>query len=44
MSAHKNIFRSVFDAMIESRARQAEREVAFYRHSFKIDTDQVKAR
>lgn len=37
MSEHKSIFRTVLDAMIESRARQAEREVAYYRPRFAFD-------
>lgn len=44
MSGHKNFFRSVLDAMIESRARQADREVAYYRQSIKFDVNDVKGR
>jgi|GEM_PF-2954387 len=31
MAEHKSILRTIYDAMIESRARQAQREVANYR-------------
>jgi hypothetical protein len=34
MAEHKNFFRTMYDAMVESRTRQAEREVAHYRHAF----------
>lgn len=37
MVEHKNFFRTIYDAMVESRTRQAEREVAHYRHDFKFD-------
>jgi len=37
MTEHKSFFRNVFDAMIESRTRQAERELAQHRQLFKLD-------
>ena len=36
MTEQKNFFRTVLDAMIESRARQAERTLANYRNT--VDT------
>lgn len=40
MTEHKGFFRNVFDAMIESRTRQAARELAQFRTSYKLnDTD-----
>lgn len=36
MTEHKTFFRTVLDAMIESRTRQAERTLANYRNT--IDT------
>lgn len=39
MTEHKNFFRTVFDAMVESRTRQAEREIAHYRTTFNFDDE-----
>lgn len=38
MTEHKSFFRNVFDAMIESRHRQAARELAHYRPMTTLDT------
>ncbi|WP_303618172.1 hypothetical protein [Mariluticola halotolerans] len=37
MTESKNFFRNVFDAMIESRSRQAARELAQHRELFKLN-------
>ena len=37
MTERKGFFRTVFDAMVESRTRQAERELAQYRDVYKLD-------
>lgn len=37
MREHKSFFKNVLDAMIESRSRQAAREVAYHRWSMGID-------
>lgn len=37
MSEHKNFFARAYDAMVEARKRQAEYEVAHYRHMFEFD-------
>lgn len=34
MSQHKTFLRTVYDAMVESRSRQAAREISYYRESF----------
>jgi hypothetical protein len=39
MTEHKSFFRTVFDAMIESRTRQAARELAQYRAVLKLDNE-----
>lgn len=44
MSKSKSVFRNVIDSMIESRARQAAREVAYYRHELGINADGTPAR
>ena len=36
MSSKKNVFRTILDAMIESRTREAERHLAEYRNT--VDT------
>lgn len=38
MTEHKGFFRNVFDAMIVSRSRQAERELAQFRALYNIKT------
>lgn len=44
MTEHKGFFRNVFDAMIESRSRQAARELAQYRELYKINTTTASKR
>lgn len=44
MSAHKSVLRNILDAMIESRSRQANREVAQYRELFDATNPAVKSR
>lgn len=44
MSMSKSVFRNVLDAMIESRARQAAREIAYYRHELGISADGTPTR
>ncbi len=39
MAEHKNFFRNAFDAFVESRTRQAERELALYRTNIKFDDE-----
>lgn len=43
MTKSKGVFRNVLDAMIESRARQAAREIAYYRHELGINADGTPA-
>lgn len=44
MAEHKGFFRNVFDAMVESRSRQAERELAQYRELYKFTTETAAKR
>lgn len=39
MSTSKSVLRNMLDAMIESRARQAAREISYYRHELGIKPD-----
>ncbi len=36
MNNKKNIFRNVFDAMVEGRTRSAQREIAQYRKMLRV--------
>ena len=38
MTEKRNAFQRAFDAVVESRMRRAEHEVATYREMFEIDT------
>jgi hypothetical protein len=42
MTEHKSFLRNVFDAVVESRARQVEREMAHYRKVLDIKNDVSK--
>lgn len=42
MTEHKSFLRNVFDAVVESRTRQVEREMAHYRNVFDIKNDASK--
>lgn len=42
MTEHKSFLRNVFDAVVESRTRQVEREMANYRRIYDVKTDVSK--
>ncbi len=42
MSQNKNFFRTVYDAMVESRSRQAARQVEMFREPFRTAVQKTK--